>query len=825
MDLKKQQLLKKSYDDYIDLMLYDFPLDRINEIIVSDVTGYGTTLDEKVLEIKRLEKIVADQREQGAGLNMQFKTMPVKSRISPEEDTVIFMDEFEISMLVDGTKNTILVRLSSVFEFSNNTWKLVHLHGSKAVETEEDTWHLNEWKQKNEQLQKLVDEKTAELFEKNRELEIEAALEKVRSRSLAMKQSDELQEVISTVFIQMQHLGIKADASLINILSDESKDFYLWIGTVGQTYAQKIRIPYIQHPVFDVFYEARDRGETFMTNALSRADKDSFFEYAFKYSDLKLMPDDRKKYVMDSAGFARSFAWSKNSGITIQNYAGIPYSDQENEILKRFAHVFEQAYTRFLDVKTAEAQAREADNRAALDRVRGEIASMRSKEDLTLITPLIWKELNSLGVSFIRCGVLIMDENKKIIHTYLSKPNGDSLSAFELSFDSKEIGVGAVKHWKRNEIYYEYWDKNQFVSFMQNLIKTGQIENPESYQGDYEPPESLFLHLVPFKQGMLYVGNTNSLKPEEIQLVQALAQTMSVAYSRYEDFRLLEEAKNQIEKTLIVLKSTQSQLIQAEKMASLGELTAGIAHEIQNPLNFVNNFSEVSRELIEEMKEELTEGSKQYAAGSLQSGEGKLKLANEIADDLELNLEKINQHGNRAADIVKGMLQHSRTGSGQKELTDINTLADEYLRLAYHGLKAKDKSFGADFKIEFDTKLPKINVVPQDIGRVLLNLINNAFYAVNERSQKGEKGYKPTVFVSTAKIGDKLEVKITDNGHGIPENIKEKIFQPFFTTKPTGSGTGLGLSLSYDIVKAHGGTINVVSELNVGTEFIINLPV
>ena len=836
MDLKKQQLLKKSYDDYIDLMLYDFPLDRINEIIVSDVTGYGTTLDEKVLEIKRLEKIVADQREQGAGLNMQFKTMPVKSRISPEEDTVIFMDEFEISMLVDGTKNIIPVRLSSVFEFSNNTWKLVHLHGSKAVETEEDTWHLNEWKQKNEQLQKLVEEKTAELFEKNRELEIEAALEKVRSRSLAMKQSDELQEVISTVFIQMQHLGIKADASLINILSDESKDFYLWIGTVGQTYAQKIRIPYIQHPVFDVFYEARDRGETFMTNALSRADKDSFFEYAFKYSDLKLMPDDRKKYVMDSAGFARSFAWSKNSGITIQNYAGIPYSDQENEILKRFAHVFEQAYTRFLDVKTAEAQAREADNRAALDRVRGEIASMRSKEDLTLITPLIWKELNSLGVSFIRCGVLIMDENKKIIHTYLSKPNGDSLSAFELSFDSKEIGVGAVKHWKRNEIYYEYWDKNQFVSFMQNLIKTGQIENPESYQGDYEPPESLFLHLVPFKQGMLYVGNTNSLKPEEIQLVQALAQTMSVAYSRYEDFRLLEEAKNQIEKTLIVLKSTQSQLIQAEKMASLGELTAGIAHEIQNPLNFVNNFSEVSRELIEEMKEELTEGSKQYAAGSLQSGEDKLKLANEIADDLELNLEKINQHGKRAADIVKGMLQHSRTSSGQKELTDINALTDEYLRLAYHGLRAKDKSFNATLKTEFDERIGKINVIPQDLGRVILNLISNAFYAVTEKKKaahtSGAELFEPTVTVRTSLLSPSerqkkaILISVTDNGNGVPQALLDKIFQPFFTTKPTGEGTGLGLSMSYEIVtKAHNGELKVENMEGEGATFTIILPV
>ncbi len=653
-----------------------------------------------------------------------------------------------------------------------------------------------------------------------REAQIEAALEKVRSRSLAMKQSQELQEVISTVFVQMQNLGIKADASLINILSDESKDFYLWIGTVGQTYAQKIRIPYMKHPVFDVFYEARDRGETFMTNALTRAEKDSFFEYAFKYSDLKLMPDDRKKYVMDSAGFARSFAWSKNSGITIQNYAGIPYTDQENEILKRFAHVFEQAYTRFLDVKTAEAQAKEADNRAALDRVRGEIASMRTKEDLTLITPLIWKELNTLGVQFIRCGVLIMDESKRTIHTYLSKPNGDSLSAFELSFDSQEIGVGAVKHWKRNEIYYEYWDKNQFVSFMQNLIKSHQIENPESYQGSYAPPESLYLHLVPFKQGMLYVGNTNSLKPEEIQLVQALAQTMSVAYSRYEDFRLLEEAKNQIEKTLSELKSTQSQLIQAEKMASLGELTAGIAHEIQNPLNFVNNFSEVSKELLDEMKEELATGN--------------LQLATELADDVIQNLEKINHHGKRADAIVKGMLQHSRTSSGVKEPTDINALADEFLRLAYHGLRAKDKTFNATLKTDFDETIGKINVIPQDLGRVILNLITNAFYAVNEKKKApqppGGGLYEPTVTVRTSFLplseGGAVVISVADNGNGIPQAVLDKIFQPFFTTKPSGQGTGLGLSMSYEIVtKAHNGELKVENTEGEGATFKIILPI
>jgi signal transduction histidine kinase len=299
---------------------------------------------------------------------------------------------------------------------------------------------------------------------------------------------------------------------------------------------------------------------------------------------------------------------------------------------------------------------------------------------------------------------------------------------------------------------------------------------------------------------------------------------------------LLQEQKKKVETALTNLKATQAQLIQSEKMASLGELTAGIAHEIQNPLNFVNNFSELSNELMEEMKEELVEGSRQYAAGSRQSGEERLKLAEEIANDISQNLEKINHHGKRAADIVKGMLQHSRTSSGQKEPTDINTLADEYLRLAYHGLRAKDKSFNADFKTEFDPNLPKINVIPQDIGRVLLNLINNAFYAVKDSPppeggiQNSQTEYKPTVTVSTTSskstsgdLGVKISVK--DNGPGIPLEIKDKIFQPFFTTKPTGQGTGLGLSLSYDIIKAHGGELKVETKEGVGSEFIIQLPI
>ncbi len=284
----------------------------------------------------------------------------------------------------------------------------------------------------------------------------------------------------------------------------------------------------------------------------------------------------------------------------------------------------------------------------------------------------------------------------------------------------------------------------------------------------------------------------------------------------------IENQKVKVEDALQTLQTTQYQLVQSEKMASLGELTAGIAHEIQNPLNFVNNFSEVNEELLIEMKDELDKGN--------------VEDAKAIAGDAIENQQKILHHGKRADAIVKGMLQHSRTSSGQKELTDINTLCDEYLRLAYHGLRAKDKAFNAKFETNFDSTLPKLNVVPQDIGRVILNLISNAFYAVNERANlsTGQAGnqqltttnqpYEPTVTVSTKKLSEKIEIRVKDNGNGIPDHIKEKIFQPFFTTKPTGQGTGLGLSLSYDIVKAHGGEIKMQSEIGEGTEFSIQLP-
>jgi len=274
------------------------------------------------------------------------------------------------------------------------------------------------------------------------------------------------------------------------------------------------------------------------------------------------------------------------------------------------------------------------------------------------------------------------------------------------------------------------------------------------------------------------------------------------------------ERTRELNQTLQDLKSTQSQLIQSEKMASLGELTAGIAHEIQNPLNFVNNFSEVNSELISELLEERKKEVRDY------------ENEDAILNDIKENEQKINHHGKRADAIVKGMLLHSRSSSGVKELSDINALADEYLRLAYHGLRAKDKSFNATMKTDFDESIGNINIIPQDIGRVILNLITNAFYAVNEKKQQMPSGYEPTVSVSTHSLNGKVEIKVADNGNGIPQKVLDKIYQPFFTTKPSGQGTGLGLSMSYEIVtKGHSGELRVETKEGEGSVFTVSLPV
>ena len=347
---------------------------------------------------------------------------------------------------------------------------------------------------------------------------------------------------------------------------------------------------------------------------------------------------------------------------------------------------------------------------------------------------------------------------------------------------------------KQAQLFHNiYFDEQQRQQEIENVRKAYR-EQVQKY--------GLLAGLIVFLSIAIILWRNNRNKQRAYSLLKKQKQET--------DFQKLK-----VEQTLDELRATQAQLIQSEKMASLGELTAGIAHEIQNPLNFVNNFSEVNTELVGELEHEANEGN--------------FAEVKSIAKNIRANEEKINHHGKRADAIVKGMLQHSRASSGQKEPTDINALAAEYVRLAYHGLRAKDKTFNAKIETDFDNNIGKINIIRQDVGRVILNMVNNAFYAAPLAPEGGFKdthpNHEPTVWVSTRKVGDKVLVSVRDNGPGIPQRILEKIFQPFFTTKPAGQGTGLGLSLSYDIVKAHGGEIKVETTQGKGSEFIIQLPV
>ncbi|MEQ9423542.1 MAG: ATP-binding protein [Cyclobacteriaceae bacterium] len=664
---------------------------------------------------------------------------------------------------------------------------------------------------------RFLDLKRAE--EQAREAQIEASLERVRASAMAMHNSTDVEEATAILFSELENLGVETLRCGVSIIREE-KVMQAWTAsndTEDRVLNTSGDIDMTIHPVFKGLFKNWKEKESTFSFRLQGKSALKYYKAlesnsASKQSDYKLP----MSHVLTERHYGKTFIFEEGC---LFAFSKNEFSKEDDGIFQRFAKVFALTYRRYLDLIAAEKRALDAVKTSSLDRVRAEIASMRSTSDLDRITPLIWRELKALGVPFFRCGVFIIDENTEQVNMYLSTPDGKPLAALNLDFDEKDIPLvaEALSHWRTQTVHKAHWSQKKFAGFTKKLVKRGLIKNQKKYQQGERAPEDLHLHQVPFKQGMLYIGNSEPLNDEQIELVQSLANAFSVAYSRYEDFVKLEEAKKAVENTLSDLKSAQTQLIHSEKMASLGELTAGIAHEIQNPLNFVNNFSEINKELIEELKDAVAQNDQQEVEA--------------ILKDLSDNEQKVSHHGKRAEGIVKSMLAHSRTTSNVKEPTDINALADEYLRLAYHGLRAKDKSFNADFKAELDDNLPKVNVVAQDIGRVLLNLINNAFHAVSDRQKMVSNHYQPTVTISTKLSnsksgGDAMLVSVKDNGNGIPEDIQEKIFQPFFTTKPTGEGTGLGLSMSYDIItKGHGGKINVKSEYGLGTEFIVELSV
>jgi signal transduction histidine kinase/frataxin-like iron-binding protein CyaY len=666
-----------------------------------------------------------------------------------------------------------------------------------------------------------------------REAQVEAALERVRSRTAGMQRSEELKDVVKILYDQLNILGFQHGAAAIIIMDSQTGDFDCWASGVesGYDFPECYHVPYFDHWWHHAQLEHWEKGEKYTEIELAGNDKKVVDEYYFHFTDFKKVPSLTKQLMMRQASILFSMAFTKSGALA---WSPSRISSEQATILQRFATVFDQTYTRFQDLQRAEYQAREAVKQASLDRVRGEIASMRSEQDLDRITPLIWTELQHLGIRFSRCGIFIVDVPKQEVNAFLSTPDGKAIAALDLDFRKINLEQ-VVEHWHRHERFVTHWSETAFTELAEILVREQIIGSQSQYLASL-PRTGLYLHYIPFLQGMLYVAHTESLREDELGLVQSLADSFSVAYARYEDFTSMESAKLETEHALNELKQTQAQLVQSEKMASLGELTAGIAHEIQNPLNFVNNFSDLNRELIEELKEELSKGDIREAAS--------------IADSLKDNEEKINLHGRRADGIVKSMLQHSRSSSGQKEPTDVNKLVDEYVRLAYHGFRAKHKDFNVKLDLQLDPALGRVPMVAQDIGRVILNLLNNAFQAVQEKAKTAGPDYQPTVCIKTQYANEQsamrnsqsaqaesvnpqfairnlssIAIAIEDNGPGIADNIKDKIFQPFFTTKPTGQGTGLGLSLSYDIVKAHGGVLSLHTKNGEGTEFIVQLPI
>ena len=643
-----------------------------------------------------------------------------------------------------------------------------------------------------------------------REVQIELALEKVRSRTMAMQHSDELQEASFLLDEQVRALNIKTWGCAFNIYGEN--DSTEWFGNeagILQTY----KVP--RAGIFNEYYKKGQKGESLVIKEFTGDECVAHYEYM---SSLPIIGDVLKKLKKTNNGFPTY----QIDHVVYFKYGYLLFITREHvpdahDIFKRFAKVFEQTYTRFLDLQKAEAQIRDSQIENALERVRSRTMAMQRSDELPEAANDLFLQVQALGIPAWSAGYCIWSENKEKATAFMS-----SEGVIQKPFILPNIGVGYnfLKPSHNGETFHVEELGGELIKehyeFMRTLPVFGEVLDGVLKAGHSLPTFQIF-HICYFKHGyVMFI--TYERVPKSHDIFKRFATVFEQTYTRFLDLQIKENQatallteKMRLENTLSNLQTTQSQLIQAEKMASLGELTAGIAHEIQNPLNFVNNFSEVSNELIDEMNEELDKGD--------------LEEAKAISLDIKQNLEKINHHGKRADNIVKGMLQHSRSSSGTKEPTDINALAEEYLRLAYHGLRAKDKSFNAELVTDFDNSIGSINIMPQDIGRVILNLITNAFYAVNEKKQRDTK-FKPIVAVSSKKSDKHITISVSDNGDGIPEKVKEKIFQPFFTTKPTGQGTGLGLSMSYDIVtKGHGGELQVESNEGEGTTFIINLKI
>jgi len=659
-----------------------------------------------------------------------------------------------------------------------------------------------------------------------REAQIEAALERVRSKTMAMHNSEDVGATVLSMFDELVNIGVdKKTRSGIGILND-SNIMELWTASFdpeGKASLQIGKLDMRLHPLLMGVKNTWKNNEPRHTYDLVGEDMLNYFtiinnapDYNAKI-DLKSLP---KKI------FHNAFTFSDGALFV---FTQKPISDEMANIFKRFAGVFGQTYRRYLDLQKAEAQAREAQIEASLERVRSRTLSMQKSDELAETAAVLFNQLIILGIEPNRLYIGIIKDDNGQIEFWATDEEGSKVSTQFIGEANRNVSMKKMYDaWKAEKKsltidmkgkelsdYFQYLASELKVPFTKGLSQKRRIQN-----------------IAIFGKGFIGIASPDKQPNETTHLLERFAAVFNLTYTRFNDLKVaeahaiqaaedlvkLQTAKQRAENALTHLQAAQKQLIQQEKLASLGQLTAGIAHEIKNPLNFVNNFSDLSMELIDEVFAELDNTDNPESAEEIR----------ELLTVVKSNLEKIHTHGTRADGIVKSMLQHSRGGSGKMEPTDLNALVKEYVNLAFHGMRAGKNPINVTIDLQLDANITKVPLIGEDFSRVVLNLCNNAFDAMRtfsvERSILGVS-YSPKLLVRTKIENNKIIMMVADNGPGIPEAIKDKILQPFFTTKKGTEGTGLGLSITHDIVKAHGGELKVETKEGEGSKFIILLPV
>lgn len=642
-----------------------------------------------------------------------------------------------------------------------------------------------------------------------RQLSIEAALDRVREKSIGMHRSEDVLDVTARMFDELQTLGLPLLRCGIGIVHSKTHG-EAWATSFtpeGAVVQVKGHVSFESQPEYQALYLAWEKQSPWFKFELSGDQLKAFLKLVYTDLEIAAFSDAfPKKQIINYFGF-------KQGGLFA--VASRDLEDLEGEILKKFAKSFHLTYTRYQDLVQVEERANLAVRKAALSRIQAEVASMRSSVDLTYVTPSIWKELKVLEVPFIRCGVFIFDAPSASVKIFLTDPSGVGQAEFSLPIEDAQFSIGAFENWRNAEVYSETWDQKKFISWVERLEKKGIIEDKQKYLRATEIPDKLTLHFVPFGQGSLYVGSAEFLSEDHINLVQEVANVFHIAYSRYEDFRAKEEARQQAEQALADLKAVQERLVHSEKMASLGQMAAGIAYEIKTPISFINNFADLTNELAEEVRQKVLVHRQIYAE------------TGDLIDQLAGNTKAIIRHGKMASQIVSNMEEHAAIDKGAvKTAVLVKEFIDETVKIAQSSLFATSTELDVEVLLDLEPELGSMNLIRKDIRRVVLSLLSNAYHAVQMESKKSEPSYVPRIKVRSVKIPTGIEISIEDNGVGISEEIEAKIFDPFFTTKPMGKGSGLGLSLSYELVKLghQGELVYVLPEKGVGARFVLRLP-